>query len=326
MFEQQILFDYQPKINYRVADEYSPPVGWSYSRRNLFETCLLWYYYNYYGASKKTAPNEPIKEQLHFLKHLKPVKMRVGEILHLAVRTYFQRQKQNRRMSALGLSGWAQKIFLSDLTLSTEFQKDRSVKPYGKTVLLSEFYHNIPEAKDLWEEANLSLVNAIANFMESPVVEDFRLGGEADSDSIVERRLYMKAGTKTVSGQIDLAFKSGGRTKIIDWKSGFSDGSEDSLQLFSYALLVNNKYGIDLNLIDIYKVYLETEEVSAYRVEESGIMRAKSRIIQDLDRMQSLHHYGKNAIFEAFTPCEQSQICRMCPFRTVCSNSGSKEN
>lgn len=326
MLEQQLLFEYQPKINYKVSDESALSVNWSYSRRNLFETCLLQYYYNYYGASKKINPNEPLKDQLHFLKQIKPIKMRAGEVLHLALRTYFQRQKQNIRMSALGLSGWAQKIFRGDLIFSNEFSKDRTLKPHNRIVLLSEFYHNEPEAINLWEEANQNLINAITNFMQSPVLGDFRLGAAADPDPVIERMLFMKVGQRSVRGQIDLAFSADERTKIVDWKSGFSDGSEDSLQLFFYALLMKENYAILPHLMDIQKVYLETEEIQTYQVEEGGLIRARNRIIQDIDRMQSLDHYGRNAVSKAFTPCEQPLICRMCPFRTVCLSNSSEEN
>ncbi len=326
MLEQQILFEYKPRINYKVTDESASSVNWSYSRRNLFETCLLQYYYNYYGASKKITPNEPLKNQLHFLKQIKSIKMRAGEVLHLALRTYLKRQKQNIRMSALGLSGWAQKIFRGDLMFSTEFQEDRTLKPSKRLILLSEFYHDEPDAAHLWEDANQSLINAITNFMQSPVLEDFRLGAVADPDPVIEKRLFMKVGQRSVSGQIDLAFSASQRTKVVDWKSGFSDGSEDSLQLFFYALLMNENYAISPNLIDIQKVYLETEEVQTYQVDEGGLIRARNRIIQDIDRMQSLDRYGRNAVSRAFTPCEQPLICRMCPFRTVCPSNSSEEN
>ena len=320
MLEQKILFEFEPKFNYKVSDDYSSSAGWSYSRRNLFETCLLQYYYNYYGASKKIARNELLEDQLHFLKSLKNIKLRVGEIVHLAIRTYLKKQKQNVLISALGLFQWAQKIFRNDLEFSIEFQKDRSLTPNSRTILLSEFYHNAPDAMELWEEANTSLKNALYNFINSPQIEEFRLGA-AEHSLIIEERLNIKIGRKNISGQIDLAYEDQQRTKIVDWKSGVSNDSDDSLQLFSYALLMTEKFGIAPDAIDIYKVYLESVEILSSTANKNEIMRAKSRIIQDIDRMQSLDRYGRNAIFQAFTPCEQPLICRMCPFRTVCPSS-----
>ena len=320
MYEQRSLFDYEQKVNYKVADEHSHFVGWSFTRRNLFETCLLQYYYSYYGASKKLTENEPLKEQLHFLKSLRTIKIRAGEILHLAIRTYLKKQKQNTLLTAYGLINWAQKLFRADLQFSLEFQEDPHLTLNDRDVLLSEFYHNLPDAMDLWEEANLNLKTAISNFITSTAVEEFRLGASISS-SIIEEKLNIKIGLKNVTGQIDLAFDTRQGTRIVDWKSGVSNGSDDSLQLLSYALLMTTKFGIEPERVNIYKIYLESEEILPYSVSEQELLRAKGRIIQDIDRMQSLDRYGKNALFKAFTPCEQPLICQMCPFRTVCPSS-----
>lgn len=322
MFEQISLFDCEQKVNYKVSDEYSHFVGWSYSRRNLFETCLLQYYYRYYGASKKLTKNESLKEQLHFLKSLKSIKLRAGEILHLAIRTYLIKQKQNILMSDVALITWAQKIFRKDLEFSRRFQENSTLKPDSKTVLLSEFYHNDLDAEQSWVESNLNLRASINNFINSPEIEEFRQGAIISS-SIIEEKINIKVGQKNISGQIDLAYNHREGTKIIDWKSGSPSNGDDSLQLFSYALLMTEKHCIEPNAIDIYKVYLESEEILPSKVDKYEIMRAKGRIIQDIDRMQSLDRYGRNAIFEAFTPCEQSPICQICPFRTVCPSSRS---
>lgn len=48
MFDQPSLFEDEPTIA-SLADEThcSPLIEWSFSRRDLFERCLLWYYYRY---------------------------------------------------------------------------------------------------------------------------------------------------------------------------------------------------------------------------------------------------------------------------------------
>lgn len=321
MVGQGILFEYKTKFNYNVSDDNSTFVGWSYSRRNLFENCLLQYYYNYYGASKKIARNELLEDHLHFLKSLKNIKLRVGEIVHLVIRSHLKKLKQYPTTPAFGLAQWGQKIFRNDLEFSNEFLKDKSLRPKNREILLSEFYHNIPNAEDLWEEANISLKTALDNFIGSPRIQDFRLGA-IEPKSIIEEKLNLKIGKKRVSGQIDLAFEdSSQRTKIIDWKTGMPNNSDDSLQLFSYALLMSEKYGISPDDIDIYKIYLESEEIVSSTVNKNEIMRAKGRILQDIDRMNSMDSYGKNAVSKVFTPCDQPLICQMCPFRTICPSN-----
>lgn len=322
MAVQRSLFESEVKFNYKVSDD-SSPLGWSYSRRNLFETCPLQYYYNYYGASKKRARNEPMEESLHFLKSLRTIKLRVGEIVHLVIRNHLTKKKKYPITASFGLAQFGQKIFRENLDFSIEYQQDTDLRPTDRQVLLSEFYHNNQNARDLWDEGNQSIKIALDNFMLSPEIEDFRLG-ISDPDSIIEKRLNIKIGKNNVSGQIDLAFKDQERTKIIDWKTGVPNTSDDSLQLFSYALLMSEEYGISPDDIDIYKIYLESEKIEPSKVNEREMMRAKGRILQDIDRMKSSDSYGKNAVSKAFTPCDQPLICQMCSFRTICPTN--KEN
>lgn len=322
MVVQGTLFESEVKFNYKISDDSSSP-GWSYSRRNLFETCPLQYYYNHYGASRKIARNEPSEEKLHFLKSLRTIKLRVGEIVHLVIRNHLIKKKKYPITSSFGLARWGQEIFRKDLDFSIEFQQNGSLRSDDKQVLLSEFYHNNPNARDLWDEGNLSIKNALDNFMLSPEIEDFRLG-ISDPNSIIEKKLNVKIGKNNVSGQIDLAFKDQEITKIIDWKTGVPNNSNDSLQLFSYALLMSEEYGISPDNIEIYKIYLESEEVISSKVSRKEIMRAKGRILQDIDRMKSSDSYGRNAVSKAFTPCDQPLICQMCSFRTICPTN--KEN
>lgn len=323
MTAQGMLFESEQEYNYKVSDDTLSSVGWSYSRRNLFETCPLQYYYNYYGASKKIARNELLEEKLHFLKSLRTIKLRVGEIVHLVIRIHLMKTKKYPITSSVGLAQWGQKIFRNDLDFSIEFQKDRSLRPDDKQVLLSEFYHNNPNARDLWDAANISIKNALDNFIISPKIQDFR-SGISDPDSIIEKRLNVKIGKNNISGQIDLAFKDQQRTKIVDWKTGIPNNSDDSLQLFSYALLMSETFGITPDDIDIYKIYLESEEIESSKVNRKEMMRAKGRILQDIDRMKSSDSYGKDATSKAFTPCDQLLICQMCSFRAVCPTN--KEN
>lgn len=71
MFEQVGLFEIETAITPLPGVVCrSPLIKWSHSRRDLFERCLLWYYYKYYGSTARTAKAEPLKEQLHFLNSL----------------------------------------------------------------------------------------------------------------------------------------------------------------------------------------------------------------------------------------------------------------
>ena len=105
----------------------------------------------------------------------------------------------------------------------------------------------------------------------------------------------------------------------MEWKIGDSDGIEDSLQLLSYALGAIDKYGCSATDIDLYRIHLGDSKISHFEVCERKLLNAKARIIQDMEKMQSLDGYGRDAVAVAFTPCGQPRVCVLCPFQEVCT-------
>lgn len=312
---QASLFDLVDP-GYSGAAAKSRPVKWSYSRRGNFETCLLKYYYQYYGSSARLAPNEPLKGQLKFLKGLKSIPLRMGEIVHFVIDRHFKRLRENPGNTNTGIDSWARDMFRKDLEASLEYK--RTGQPASQyAVLLSDFVLGDDAAMEKWNSANESLGNAVRNFLGSRQFETFRYGG-VHSDAILEEKLSVKLGESAASGKIDLAFPGEDGISIVDWKTGTSTSADDSLQLLSYALLVSNKLGIEPERIRIFKAYLELDSVIENRASVQEILRAKVRIIQDIGRMEAMDRYGSTGISGAFTPSEHVKICMMCPFRTVC--------
>src|SRR5260370_35659974 len=102
LFDLVELEDEKPVAVDCIAD-----VEWSYSRRSLLEQCARRYYYAYYGANLRDAPDEPDKIRLHRLKKLQNRYTRAGKIVHLMIATYF-RKAQHRDVWTLDrLIKWA---------------------------------------------------------------------------------------------------------------------------------------------------------------------------------------------------------------------------
>lgn len=295
----------------------SRPVKWSHSRRNGFESCLLQYYYRYYGASSRSAVNEPLKGQLKFFKDLKSIALRLGDIVHFVVSQHFERLRKDPDNPNTGIESWARDMFRKDLEASLAYQSSGRLPASQYTSLLSEFVFNEDNARERWDAANESLTKSIRNFLGSQKFEAFRFGGVSD-EAIIEKKLPIAFGSNTASGKIDLAYGSAAEMVIVDWKTGTSTASDDSLQLLSYALLIANNLKVDPESIRVYKAYLELDSVVEELVTAEGMLRAKGRIIQDIRRMETMDGYGFSGLSAAFTPCGQVGICRMCPFRTVC--------
>ena len=134
----------------------------------------------------------------------------------------------------------------------------------------------------------------------------------------------MKSADFSIEARPDLVFRSPeGRTVIVDWKIGEAGGSEDSLQLLAYALVVSSQIGclpeeIDIYLIHLGDVRLGNNEIASNKVDGRQLLRAKARILQDIEKMRLMDEFGRAADSAAFTPCRQPRICANCVFREVC--------
>ena len=292
---------------------------WSYSRRVVLEQCPRRYYYEYYGAAALAASGHPNEAVVRLLKSLQNRHERAGTIAHLVISTYFRRAQSGEVWAADRLCRWARDIFRNDWTYSQANPAAMS-RPTGKfpPVLLHEYYYRNPDASALCLEAQERLVNAVNTFATSPRFAEFRLAGSR-SGSLVEDRLTLQGLPCHVDGRLDLAFNAAGRGVVVDWKLGNpSGGGDDSLQLAAYALWASHHFAAAPEAVTVYKAYLTADEIVQFPVSESILANSRARIIQDAERMAVLHDYGQRGIVEAFTPCAQLGVCKLCPFQKVC--------
>jgi hypothetical protein len=292
-------------------------IAWSYSRRGVLEQCPLRYYYEYYGSNLRTAEAEPRKEQLRFLKKLSNRHLRAGDIAHFVIRAYLNRLQGGEEWSVDRVVGWAREVYRGDLEFSRGYRRGETV-PSGlrAPVLLSEFYYGVPNAIELWEESEAQLAAALMNFVRSPKLEPFRVGG-GRPDALVETRFKLKQERFSAVGMMDLAYPEDGRIVVVDWKMGEGAG-DDVLQLYAYALEAVRRFGCNLADLTLYRVSLVDDEVSSFMIGVREASRAEVRILQDLETMEGLDWYGREAVAAAFTPCGQSRVCALCPFQEFC--------
>ena len=291
---------------------------WSYSRRNLLGRCPRAYYYQYYGANKRMAKAEPLKEHLYFLKTLKNRYLRTGQITHLVIQTYLNKFQKEEAWSVERLLNWARQIFQKDYAYSRKYRPGDTL-PTGRypPVLLLEFYRRLENADRLFLESESRMLEALRNFAVNPEFSDFRRGA-CYSNALIEKSISIKNSHFSMRGQIDLAYPHGDRIVVVDWKIGKTGGNDDSLQLLSYALGAIKEFNCQPDCIDLYRIHLSDSSIEASNVSEMEVSRAKGRIIQDLERMEMMDEYGKQAVVEAFTPCAQPLVCAQCVFESIC--------
>jgi hypothetical protein len=244
---------------------------------------------------------------------------RAGTIAHLVINTYFRKARSGDIWAVDRLRNWASQLFREDQAYSRT-NPDGISPPQGKfpPVLLHEYCCGFPDADQLFSDAESRLLQGIQAFGTSPKFERFRLEGLKDS-SLVELRLSIGGLPCRVDGRLDFAFPTNEGGAVVDWKlSDPSDGGNESLQLAAYALWASQRFACEPEAITISKAYLVAEELSYFKATKSVIANARARIVQDAERMASLHDYGQRSVAKAFTACAQRNVCKLCPFNKVC--------
>jgi hypothetical protein len=295
-------------------------VTWSYSRRSRLEQCARRYYYQYFGANKRSATDEPDKESLRLLKTLSNRFERSGALLHLAVSTWLRAVQRGEQRDVDDLGRWVVGLFQVDQTMSRR-HPDGDWPPLENKyppVLLREYHYRQSDADELFEDATARLTAALHSFAVSERYAPFRAGATSPNAAI-EATIRLRALPCKIDGRVDLAFASGDRVVVVDWKLGGGAATGDeSLQLAVYALWAMEHFGCAPDALDVYKAHLLSGELASFRVDPAVLADARARVVQDAERMAGLERYGREGVADAFTPCGHPAVCALCPFQRVC--------
>ena len=146
-------------------------------------------------------PNQSI---ISFLKQIPNRYLRIGDILHLVIRTFFQKAKAGNQMEPDHLKNWAKSIFRKDVEYSKNNPDGRDLpQDQFPPKLLHEYYYNLPNADYLCEVAENKMLKAINNFSTASEFEEIRFNG-SKSTSVIEKRFRLEFRTCQATGQIDL--------------------------------------------------------------------------------------------------------------------------
>jgi hypothetical protein len=290
---------------------------WSYSRGESVQRCHAQYYFAYFGSHKEKALSDRDKAQLTHLKKLKNRHLRSGEILHLGISGYLRGLKRGEIQTEQEVKERALELFDKDVTYSRRHAAGELV-PFdpNPAIHLLEYFYGQTDADENCAEARSKLELAITNFFRHP---DFAHFHEARllRDAIIEETFRSK-GSPKFEGRIDFAYFDQETLVIVDWKTSEPENAEDSLQLFSYALLAHRNLGTPLDQIRLERAHLADAIVESMAINERDVRRSEYRIIQDLEYMRFLEGLGNEGRRDVFHPKASVKLCELCPFQKVC--------
>jgi len=283
---------------------FTPKLGWSVSRYNLFETCKRQYYYNYYA---KYDPQYPTKKILA-LKKMTSIPLEVGNIVHDVNKTLLERLK----------------ITAKDIDKARFYDYARkTTQAYVQSKTFQEVYYSRMKSvgtERVFEKVRISLENLL-NSDRLPWLADFAVLKK--DEWLIEPPGYgeTRIGGMKAYCKVDFLFPVKDRLFIMDWKTGKSDPKKHRRQMVGYAAWATYHFEKDPAKISPIVAYLHPHYKEIHITVNSSDIEAFARQI----RKETAHmnkfcqDVQKNIPKDkALFILKKSRLCDYCNFRALC--------
>jgi CRISPR/Cas system-associated exonuclease Cas4 (RecB family) len=285
--------------------DFTPMLGWSVSRYELFDKCKRQYFYNYYSRYVPGVPSYKVAQ----LKNLTSVPLEAGNVVHDVLEAFLRRlQKSDSDIDENRFLEYAREkteVYFSSKTFIETYYGSRATidrdAAFGKISACLKNFVGSPAYSWLFMKA---ITNKDNWMIEPPGMGETRIQG-------------LKAYCK-----MDFLFPVGDDIHILDWKTGSKDTYKHTQQLIGYAAAASSNFGLRWNTIFPKIVYLYPDfaefEIALSEEDLSGFYE---RIRVQTTEMRSLCTDETNNIpkpIEEFPQTPSETICRFCNFQELC--------
>ena len=284
---------------------YTPILGWSMSRYELFSICKRKYFYHYYNKYDTEFPVRLIRE----LKELSSIPLATGIAAHEVIQTMLNRLRKT-----------SQDI---DRTKFIDYTF-RNTEHLVKITQFHEVHYRELEpvsTEDIYPKVELCLENLLDSDRYRWLVEQ---AIETRDQWLIEPPGYGETrmdGLK-VYFKVDFLFPVGDHLHILDWKTGKQDAERHRKQLVGYSAWTSYHFEVGADdvvptIAYLYPQYEEIEEVfNAFDLEHFAIqVRAETEEMYEYCRdLEQNIPVDKSE----FTRVDDPRICSICQFRGLC--------
>ena len=283
---------------------FSPKLGWSVSRYNLFETCKRQYYYNYYA---KYDPEYSVKKILA-LKKMTSIPLEVGNIVHDVNKTLLERLRiTSKDIDKKRFYDYARKMTETYVRARTfqevYYGKIKTVDTEAVFQKVRISLENLLNSDRLTWLTDRAMPNKDEWLIEPPGYGETRIGG-------------MKAYCK-----VDFLFPVNDRLFIMDWKTGKPDPQKHRKQMVGYAAWASYHFDKDPAKISPIVAYLHPDyeeieitvrslDIEAFAKEARKETALMQKFCQDVQK-----NIPKDK--KMFAPTK-GKLCHYCNFRALC--------
>ncbi len=285
--------------------EFTPILGWSVSRYELFDKCKRQYFYNYYSKFVPGVPQYKVTQ----LKNLTSVPLEIGNVVHDVLEAFLRRLQKSD-------SDIDEGRFL-------EFAREKTESYFSAKTFIETHYGAVREVDRGAAFAKISL--CLKNFVGSPIYSWLFMKAITNKDNWMIEPPGM--GETRIGGlkaycKMDFLFPVGDDVCILDWKTGARDTYKHTQQLTGYAAAASSNFGISPHAIFPKIVYLHPE-FSEFEITlaDGDFDSFFERIRLQTGEMQGLLSDAENNVpksIEAFPKTPSQSICRFCNFQELC--------
>jgi hypothetical protein len=288
---------------------FTPQLGWSISRNEVFDKCKRQYFYTYYS---KHVPGVP-HYKMTLLRDLTSVPLEIGNIVHDVIEAFLVRLQKSDSDIDEG------RFF--------EYARQKAMDYFSKKTFIETYYRQVPaiEMENVYAKIDTCLKNFIGSPSYSWIFMTALRGKEnwmIEPDGYGETRLDgMKAYCK-----MDFLMPVGGDVHILDWKTGVKDEAKHGAQLIGYAAAASHNFGmawerIFPKIVYLYPAYSEFE----LRLDSDGYAAFIETIRGQTKGMLAFCSNAEENIplpFDAFPMNPSPSACRQCRFQELCFPGG----
>ncbi len=284
---------------------FTPILGWSTSRFEVFDKCKRQYFYQYYAKYVKDVPTY----KMQMLKALTSVPLEIGNVIHDVIEAFLRRLQKSD----------------SDIDESRFYEYARhKAQEYCSHKTFMEVYYKQKKEIDLtpvYERIDLCL----QNFLKSPIYSWIFMKAMCNRDNwMIEPEGYGETRLDSLKAycKMDFLFPVDDHVYILDWKTGKRDEYKHKGQLLGYAAAASSNFNISWKVIFPKIVYLSPEfSELEIPLNEDAFSSLFTKVKEQTEEMYSYCKDKNSNVpkeIEAFPKTPSTAICRFCNYQELC--------
>ncbi|MBN2036020.1 MAG: PD-(D/E)XK nuclease family protein [Chitinispirillaceae bacterium] len=283
---------------------FTPLLGWSISRYEVFDKCKRQYFYTYYS---KYVPDVP-RYKMTLLRDLTSMPLEIGNVVHDVIETFLRRLQQSDNDI--------------DETRFFDYAGNTTTGYFAKKRFIEEYYgHGSVDP----EKARDKVFACLKNFLGSPCYTwIFMKAIRSKENWMIEPEGYGETrleGMK-VYCKMDFLMPVDEEVHILDWKTGARDEAKHMTQLKGYAAAAASNFNIPWNRIFPKIVYLYPAYGELELLLDSGSYSAFIETIKN--QTQEMLEYCTDRDENIPLPIDRfplqasPAVCRQCRYQELC--------